>query len=336
MRTGLKGAIWALAASLFFTQISTALAETKEVRLGDQFGLGLLPMYVVVKDRLIEKHAAKAGLGDINVKVIQFSGASAVNDALLSGNVDFTIGGMGSLVLMWSRTKGPQKVRAIASLSSAPMYLLTIDPRIKSLKDYGPGDKIGVPAAKVSMQAFALEMASQQLYGDPFKLDPLTFSLPHVEGMAALRSGKTEIKSYWTAIPFQNEILAADPNVRKVASSFEAFGGPHTHITMYGMERFKTENPKTFNAIAAAFKEAFELVAKDPKRAAEIFVEHTRSKNSVDSILKIMSQNEVSFTPQPQGTMRLAKFMYDAKIIPAPPASWKDMFFENVHAFGGN
>lgn len=336
MRHVLKAATWALAALFCSAQITAASAETKEVRLGDQYGLGNLPLYVVTKEKLIEKHAAKAGLGDINVKLIRFSGASAVNDALLSGNVDFTIGGAGSLVLMWARTKGPQKVKAIASLAAAPMYLLTIDPKIHSLKDYGPGDKIGLPAAKVSMQAFALEMASQKLYGDPFKLDSLTVSLPHTEGMTALRSGRTEIKSYWTAIPFQNETLAADPNVRKVASSFDAFGGPHTHITMYGMQRFKDNNPKTFQAIADAFKEAFELIEKNPRRAAEIYIEHTHSKDTVDFIQGIMSQHEVSFVPKPQGMMRLAKFMHDAKIIPVLPESWKDMFFDNVHAFGGN
>lgn len=325
-----------LAALICLARVSVAAAETSEVRLGDQYGLGLLPMYVMLEEKMIEKHAAARGLGNIKVTVTRFSGASAVNDALLSGNIDFTIGGAGSLVLLWSRTRGEQKVRGIASMSVAPMYLLTVDPKIKSLADYGPGDKIGLPAAKVSMQAFALQMGSQKLYGDPFKMDPLTVSLPHVDGMTALRSHQSEIKSYWTAIPFQNEILKADPSVRRVASSFDTFGGPHTHITMYGMQRFKDANPKTFDAIADAFDEAFDFVAKNPRRAAEIFVAYTKSKESADFIFDIMKANEVSFAPAPKGFMRLAQFMQSAKIIPVAPASWKDLFFENVHKRDGN
>jgi NitT/TauT family transport system substrate-binding protein len=325
-----------VAGLLLVTGSAASRAETNEVRLGDQYGLGLLPMYVLVREKLIEKHAAQRGLGDVKVTVSQFSGAAAVNDALLSGNIDFTIGGAGSLVLLWARTSGDQKVRGLTSLSSAPMYLLTTDPRINSLRDYGSGDKIGVPAAKVSMQAFALQMASQQLHGDPFKMDALTVSLPHTEGIAAIRTGKLEVKSYWTAIPFQNQALKDDPKVRKVASSFDVFGGPHTHITMYGTQRFKDANPRTFEAIADAYREAFDLIQKDPKRAAEIFVEYTRSKETPEFILSIMEAKEVRFSPEPQGMMRLAQFMYDVKTIKAKPESWKDLFFENVHGLNGN
>jgi NitT/TauT family transport system substrate-binding protein len=70
----------------------TARAEVKEVRLAKQYGLSYLSLIVMEEQKLIEKHAKKAGLGDVKVSWTTFSSGSVMNDALLSGSVDFASG----------------------------------------------------------------------------------------------------------------------------------------------------------------------------------------------------------------------------------------------------
>lgn len=126
-------------------------------------------------------------------------------------------------------------------------------------------------------------------------------SLPHVDRDDALRSHQSERSGYWTAIPFQNEILKADPSVRRVASSFDTFGGPHTHITMYGIRHGSRTLNRTFDAIADAFDEAFDFVAKNPRRAAEIFVAYTKSKEAPGLHLRYHEGERGELRSRPEG-----------------------------------
>ena len=75
----LAGALLASAAT------AEAQTEANEVRIPKQYGIGYLRVEHV---KLLEKHAKAAGLPDISVKWATFTGASAMNDALLSGGLD--------------------------------------------------------------------------------------------------------------------------------------------------------------------------------------------------------------------------------------------------------
>ena len=66
--------------------------------------------------------------------------------------------GTGNLLLLWDRTRGG--VKGIVATSAQPMTLISRDPNIKSLKDFGPNDKIAVPTVKVSTQAIVLQIAA--------------------------------------------------------------------------------------------------------------------------------------------------------------------------------
>ena len=59
-------AAWALMLGAIFASAAAA-QETKEVRIVQQFGLSYLPLHLAVEQKLIEKHARAAGLGDITV-----------------------------------------------------------------------------------------------------------------------------------------------------------------------------------------------------------------------------------------------------------------------------
>ena len=54
-------------------------------------GVGFLPLLIMEKNKLVEKHAAEKGLPNLQVRWIELGGPSVMNVALLSGEVDFIL-----------------------------------------------------------------------------------------------------------------------------------------------------------------------------------------------------------------------------------------------------
>src|SRR5262249_45477774 len=99
-------------------------ADAAEIRLARQYSMGYLQLNVMEHQQLIEKHAKALGIPDLKVSWITLNGPAAINDALISGNIDIATGGVPGLLVLWSRTKGtPQEVRGISALSSQPFLL---------------------------------------------------------------------------------------------------------------------------------------------------------------------------------------------------------------------
>ncbi|MEW5708222.1 MAG: ABC transporter substrate-binding protein [Pseudomonadota bacterium] len=297
--------VWAASASS-----GVALAEVSEVRIAQQFGVNYLPLIVMKKHNLIEKHAEREGLGKIKVQWLQFGAGAAMNEALLSGNLDFASGGVGPLLKIWDKTKGNLGVRGVASLGSMPLYLNTINPSVKSVKDFSDRDKIALPAVRVSIQAIVLQMAAAQAFGEDKhdKLDKLTVSMKHPDAMAALLSG-ADITAHFANSPFQEQELE-DRRVRRVLSSYDVLGGPHTLNSLYATSKFREANPKTYRAVVAALKEAIEIINRDKRGSAQLYVEEERSKLSPDFAYQILLSPDFIVTATPQGVMKFAEFLY--------------------------
>ncbi|EKS30944.1 ABC transporter substrate-binding protein [Afipia felis] len=197
--------IFALIATVTsFLPSSPARAEVSEVRLAQQFGINYLPLTIMRTENLIEKHAAALGLGKIKVTWLKFGGSNSINDALLSGQLDFGSGGVAPLLTVWDKTKGIFDVRGVAALGSMPFYLNSSNPNVKTLADFTSKDKIALPAVEVSIQAVVLQMAAAKAFGmaNYKKLDRLTVGMKHPDAMAALLSG-TEVTAHFANSPFQ-------------------------------------------------------------------------------------------------------------------------------------
>ena len=309
---------------------TVALAEANKVRLAQQFGLQNLPVQVMVGKKLIEKHAKKKGLGDIKVTMAKLGGGAAVNDALLSGSVDFAAGGTGPHLKIWDKSRGNLDVRAISAMVSLPMLLNTNQPHIKSLKDITEKDRIAVPAIRVSINAVVLQMAGKKLYGDPGRFDPWTVSMKHPDARVALLGGKSIITLHFTVPPFSYSELT-DPKIHTVATSYEILGGRHTQFSLYNTRRFRDENPKLFRAVYDALVEAVDIINKDKRAAAEFYVQFTKSKLKTDFVEEMVRKPEVVYTTTPENVMKFAEFLYSIKSINNMPSSWKDLYWEPIH-----
>src|SRR5215467_3930198 len=135
---------WLCATALVLEMASVpARAEVSEVRISKQPSIIYLPLVVMEQNKLLEKRAKTAGLGDIKASWITFNSGGASTDELLAGNVDLVTSGVSNLLLLWERTKG--EVNGVTSVGGLPMLLVTRDPAVKTLKDFSAKDKIAVP-----------------------------------------------------------------------------------------------------------------------------------------------------------------------------------------------
>jgi NitT/TauT family transport system substrate-binding protein len=307
------------------------------IRIAEQFGIVYLLLNVAQDQKLIEKHAKAEGI-DAKVEWLKLSGGSAINDALLSGNIDLAGAGVGPLLTIWDRTRGRQNVKGVASLGNFPYYLVSNNPNVKTIADFTEKDRIALPAVGVSVQSRVLQMASAKLWGDKEfnKLDKISVALPHPDAAAAIIKGGTEINGHFGSPPFQEQELAGNPNAHIVLNSYQVMGGPASATVLYATEKFRTENPKTYKAFIDALNEAAQFVTANPEKAADIYIKVGNARIDRDFLLKIIKNPEVQFKTTPQNTFALAEFMHRVGAIKNKPASVKDYFFDDAQNAAGN
>ncbi|MBP7453296.1 MAG: ABC transporter substrate-binding protein [Ottowia sp.] len=326
-----------IAAGLALTGTAISAHAEGRIRIAQQFGIVYLMLNVAEEQKLIEKHAKAAGV-DAKVEFVRLSGGAAVNDALLAGNIDIAGAGVGPLLTIWDRTKGKQNVRGVASLGNFPYYLVSNNPAVKTIADFTAKDRIALPAVGVSVQSRILQLASAKLWGDKefARLDKFSVALPHPDAAAAIIKGGTEITAHFGNPPFQEQELAGNPNARIVLNSYDVLGGPSTATVLYGTEKFRTENPKTYKAFVDALDEAAQFIAANPEKAADIYIKVSGAKIDRDLLLKVIKNPQVQFKTAPQNTYTLASFMHRVGAIKNQPASARDYFFDDAHSARGD
>jgi NitT/TauT family transport system substrate-binding protein len=260
-----------------------------------------------------------------------------MNDALLSGSVDFVCLGITGIGTIWARTRGNIDVRAVSGLNVLPLQLNTRAPHIKGIGDFTDKDRIAVPAVKVSMQATLLQMWAEKELGaaNRNKLDPLTVSMTHPDGATVMLSGGGEVTSHFTSPPFIQMELDK-PGIRKLVSSNEILGGPASFNVVATTGKFYQDNPKLVAVFMQAMQAATDIINRDKRAAAETYLRLTKGKQSVDEMLKIIGDPAIEYTLNPRNVLPFVDFMYRTGAIKVKPESWKDLFFPIAHTQQGS
>jgi NitT/TauT family transport system substrate-binding protein len=315
---------------------ATARAEG-QIRVAEQFGIVYLLLNVARDQQFIEKEGRKQGV-DIKVDWVKLSGGAAVNDALLSGSVDIAGAGVGPLLTIWDRTHGRQNVKGVTSLGNLPYYLVSNDPKLKTIADFTEKDRIAVPAVSVSVQSRILQYAAAKQWGDKQfdRLDKYTQAMPHPDAAAAIIAGGTEITGHFGNPPFQEQELAGNAKAHIVLNSYDVLGGPSSATVLYATEKFRDRNPKTYRAFVDAMADAAKFVSADPQAAADIYIRVNHASIDRALLVKVISNPQAQFKVAPQNTFGLAQFMYRIGAIRNEPKSWKDYFFDDPATAGGS
>ena len=310
-----------------------ARAEANVVRVAKQFGIGYMQYMVMQEQKLIEKHAKAAGL-EVTTEWTTFRSSDVMNDALISGSVDFVSLGVPGIITIWSKTRGgASEVRGVLGLNVAPLMLMVRDPAIKSLKDFKDSHRIALPAVKVSNQAIMLQMAAAREFGDAKwnALDHLTVSMSHPDATAAMLGGKSEVVANFSSPPFQYRQMK-DPAIHRVLSSTELFDEPLSFNVIATTAKWRSENPKLYAAFIAAMKEATDVINADKRKGAEIYLKVSGDKTPLAEVMEVLADKEIQYNTKVGGIRAFVAFMAKTGTLKNPPADWKDMFFPEALA----
>ncbi len=312
-----------------------ARAEPQLVRIAQQYGISYLPLLVMKQSHLLEEEGRKRGL-DLAAQYTTLSNGGTINDALISGNLEFASGGVGPMITIWGKARA-LKVKGVAALNAMPIWLTTRDPAVKTIADFTERDRIALPAVKVTIQAVVLEMAAARLFGPAQfdRLDSLTVSLGHPDAFAAIMSGRSEINSHFTSAPYMYQELE-DKAIHRVLNSYDVLGGPHTFNTVWATGRYHDANPGVMAAFVAALDRAEKQIVADPKAAAAVWIAAEHGKLSVEEVARMIVLPENEWTIVPKKTVEFANFMQSVGAVPAKPGSWKDLFFPEIHHLPGS
>ena len=160
--------------------------------------------------------------------------------------------------------------------------------------------------------------------------------MSHPDAQLALLSGQSEITAHFSSPPFQYQQLKK-PGIRTVLSSYDVLGGPATFNVVWTTSKFRSENPKLYDAFVKALDEA---TAHDQQGQegrgrgvpADVEGQGHRSPN----ILAMLNDPAIVYTTTPQNVMKYVDFMAKIGSIKVKPDSWKDLFFPNIHGAAGS
>jgi NitT/TauT family transport system substrate-binding protein len=331
-----------LAAALCLTAALVAAqrpahAEANQVRIARQWGLAWMPFVLMERNKIIERRAKEAGLGDTKTDWLTFSGGNVMNDALLSGNLDYATTGIPGFLILWDKAAGALPVKAVSGFGAVPFALITRNPHVKTIKDFTAADKIALPTVKISGQAVLLQMAAEKAFGvgNHTKLDELTISRGNPDGHSALVSGVGEINSHFSSPPYQQMALKV-PGVHVVLSTSEIFPTPYSNGILYTTQKFHDANPKLYKVVLDSLQEAVDAINSDKKTAVMQYLEITKEEMTVDQALAILAEPLNDFSLAPHNVYPVAEFMNRTGTIKKKPDSWKDLFFSDIHNLNGS
>jgi NitT/TauT family transport system substrate-binding protein len=239
---------------------------------------------------------------------------------------------------LWSKTKGNVGIKGMAAITSYPLYFVTRNPDLKSLKDLSQKDKIAVPSVKISTQALMLQMAAFDLFGPANyqKFDELTVSLSHPDAMVALMNNTSGVNAHFATSPFYEAEMKI-PGARVLTTSYDILGGRASALVVITTTKFHDANPKIYKAFLAAEKEAIETINKDKRAAAKAYLEIANDRKSTpEEIFAVINDKDYVYTLSPEKVFKTAVFMGKVGTIKDPPAKWQDLFFPDIHDLPGD
>ncbi len=308
---------------------SRARAQAAPVVIAIQYGIGYLSVMVADKAGLFAKHAP-AGAGA--VVLTRMSGATAINDALISGSIQVGAYGLPGMLIAREKTQRNFDIRGLCSLSSLPYGLYTNVDGIRSVKDIGPDERIAVTAPNTP-QAELLRMAAEAAFGDAHRLDPQMVSLPHPDALASLVS-RRGVSLYFATPPFST-VLDSTPGIHQVSSSKAILGEEITGAMLATTGRFAAQ-PGQAAMVVDALTEANRLIAQDPARAAALYLESESSKLGAAEVEGLIRSMAPLYSVAPSGTVAMAAFMRKQGELKLPLPQWQDAFFPPVSAGTGS
>ncbi len=257
----------------------------------------------------------------------ELASSSAIRDGILANQLQVGAGGTESFLLGWDRGVG---WKILASLNRIDFWLVVKNPNIKSLKDFKPGMKIGLPASD-SIQAVMLRRGAQKELGNPTALDANMVEIAHPLGVQALMSG--QIAGYLTTPPFQ--LQEVEKGGRLILNSADLFG-QSSGASVFMTEKFYEQHPDFAKALYFAILEATKLLNEKPDEAAKMLSQADGGKVSPEQYKEWITKSLVQYSIVPKAFLKQAEFMKEIGMLNKQPKSIDELILPTLENNGGN
>jgi NitT/TauT family transport system substrate-binding protein len=318
---------WFHIAIVFFALMAAPVQAEEQVKIGIGFGLAFLPTYICEDLKLVEKYGKEQHLA-VRASYERLLGAGAVQDAIASRTIDMGPFGVAPLLTAWQKGKETKDARrqifAVSGMTTMPLVLLSNQPRERTIADLRPSDHIAVPTL-TAPQMYLLEMQSEKALGQYDRLRDQVVVLSHTDALAALFSAEGSVDAYFSSPPY-TQIALKDRKVHRILNSEDVIGGKASLLIIGATKSYIETHPKIPDAIDKAMDEAARLIHDDPRRAAQIYLEHEPSRAlDAGDIETVLRDNKDQFGSAVAGIQAFADFMSRHGELKAPPQSWKEI-----------
>ncbi len=293
-----------------------AQQSAAKITIARQNGLAYIPVMLMEKQGLVNKYYENA-----EVTFTTLNSGAAINDGLISGDIQFGGSGLGPAVT--AVMKGIP-VKIASGVSCQPHKLMTSKEDIKTLADIG--DRKIALVNIGSIQHVILAMGAKEQLGDAHALDNNIVAMGHPDGMAALMSGSVDC--HLTTAPYLNQELE-DPSMHEVEGISDAWPEDNSFIVLLGSTALHDENPELFNAVLSALDEAITFIEENPDKTAEMVC----SEFDLDAatLQGYIEADSCKYSTECGGVMKFATFMAENDFLDGEaPASFADLAFDNV------
>ena len=161
--------------------------------------------------------------------------------------------------------------------------------------------------------------------------------MTHPDAVVALLSGTSQINAHFTSPPFHQRELK-DPRIRTVLTTDDVLGGATTFTMLSTTARFREQNPQAYAAVLAALDEANAAhQRRHPGRRRTAVRRRAGRRLLGDGACRRAERPEHHVSRRRRRTSRnTPQFMHAIGSIEKRPASWRDLFFPEIHAAPGS
>lgn len=287
-----------------------------------QPGLGAVTFLTLKIQKTLEKQFPHT---NFQWKVV--NSGSAVRNAIIAHQGDLGTLGLPPFLVGWD--KGVDW-KVLLATSRGDAWLVAINPRFKSLKDFGPNDKIAVVAPD-SQQAIILRKAAQQQLGNAHALDANLVSLSSSVGEQALLTGK--IAAQLSGAPYQNQEIAAGGHI--VLHTRDVFGPVGAGVIVLP-QSFYNQYPAFSKQIYQDFLNVTAWVQGHRAQAAQYLVADPASAGggTAAQFETLLNDPTIVYDKTPSGLIAYATFMQSIGLITKAPTSVNDLELPTVLGTG--
>ncbi len=312
-RAALAGVCALVACALAGRPARAAADAPDAVTIAYQPGVGYMPFVVLQKQGLLAK-----AFPNTKFDWRELASGSAIRDGVISNSIQIGAPGTSPFLIGWDKGV-PWKILCAANFLDH--WLVAMDPAYKTLRDFKPGDKIGMPAPD-SIQSVVLRKALQDDGLDPHLLDSGFLAMAHPVAEAALLN--KQIAGHMGAPPFsQDEVKKGGHVVLRESDAFPA-GICSTVVAVN--TQFAAQYPQFVAGFYKAYQGAVGFILAHQDEATAMYVDYTGGKANAAEVSDVLKTSGARmFALAPKGVLKAAAFMKQVGLIDKAPASYADI-----------